>query len=158
MPFFKMIIASFMLVSTVSHAQQTLGDMLDLESKITVSKMKEELAKSSGEVKPTILPKLDAPVKPVHVEPRTVAIFGVSPDYEGIMDVNGSMVPAKKGSLIDGRLVTDISVSGITLTEIATPKRKSSKHSKPVKHSKTDSQVSQAKQPVSRFYPRLITQ
>lgn len=107
-----------LLLSASTMAQETtMGDMLNLESRVTVSKMKEELAKSSPpEVKTVTLPKLDMPSKPVVLPPRTVAIYGMEPNYQGLMDFNGSVVTVSKGSQVFGKVVSDVSVHGVTLS------------------------------------------
>lgn len=144
-----------LLVANHALAQETtLGDLLNLETKVTVSKMKEELAKTSApEIKVPVLPKMDSPVKRAPVEPRTIAIYGVSPNYEGLMDFNGSVMKVKQGSSVFGKVVTNITAEGITLL---TPAK-----TKPVKAVKRKSKRSVKKpmsnDPVTQFYPVLIS-
>lgn len=136
------------VLSLNAAAQETLGEMLNLESKTTISKMKEEFAKSSVDPTPVTLPKLDMPVKPVAVEPKTIAVYGVSPNYEGQMDFNGALFTVRKGSMVFGKIVTDITADGITLMTPA--KAKIAKSKKPARRKVKAGDAGTA---THRFYP-----
>lgn len=136
-----------MCMTQVALAEEasTLNEMLNLESKVTVNKMREELAKTNPpESKIVNMPRLDLPPKKVVNPPMALAVYGVSPNYEGMMDFNGSVVTVKKGSTVFGKIVSDISTQGITLVTPAPIKR--AKHVKRKKHATS-------RGPTTNFYP-----
>lgn len=148
-------VAGFLIANQSLAQEATLGDLLNLETKVTVAKMKEELAKSSAtEVKLPVLPKLDVPVKRAPVEPKTIAIYGVSPNYEGLMDFDGRVMKVKQGSSVFGKSVVNITAEGITL--LTPPK---AKVTKPVKKNKSKRAVKKpvSSEPTTQFYPVLIS-
>ena len=157
----KSWILSLILVGTTSivSAQESvkLSEMLDLEAKVALAKMKEELNKTTTPV-PTVpipnLPKVD--FKPQQSEPYTVAVFGVSPDYKAHMNINGNVVLVSKGQKIEGRTIVDISKAGITMQE---PVRvKHGKSTKRARHVVASSKVASSKAPsvVTRLYPIVV--
>ena len=155
----KFRIVTFLLTFFISldvFAQETsLGELLDLESKVTKAKLNQDLAKVEPMqmVKPSELPKLDVPPpkKPTAIVPHTVAVFGIAPNYTGYMDFDGSVIPLKKGDVIYGKRVVDISTRGISLEVIpAQPRAKVSKSSK--KKPKIPGDVKKPESSLS-FYP-----
>lgn len=149
---FRLLIGFFgLILSSQLFAQETsLNDLLNLETRVTVSKMKEELSKSSAaDVKVPVLPKLDGALKHIPREPRTIAVYGVSPNYEGQMDFDGSVVTVKPGMTIFGKVVASISANGITLVTPA--KRKQNKRYRHIP--KKSAHTTSASKAITRFYP-----
>lgn len=103
----------------------SVGEELELESKVRIAKLKEELAKT-GAVEKVVAPTLSespklatAPVavqrKPVS-SMRVVSIFGIAPDYVAQVEIDGDVIKVKKGARFARWYVTDVSAQGVSLS------------------------------------------
>lgn len=123
----KMNLTTIMLMTilasaaTAAIAQETvrLGDMVDLESRLVVKKMTDELNKPSPNAPPPL--PIVMPVKaPEVVYPtETLAIYGTSPAYEGQVTMGGQIYGVRLGTQVREYTVSAISPAGIELTKYA---------------------------------------
>lgn len=117
----------------------TLGDMVDLEAKITLKKMTDELNKSSqlpgqfSQQQTGLTPSMmkssgplpdnssSLPMKVKKLVPVTNAVYGISGDgetqYRGILNWGDESYPVKIGSVVHGYTVNSITSKGIRLTK-----------------------------------------
>ena len=126
-----LILMSILAIGT-AHAQEvTIGTLLDLEDKIKVKKLHDELEKPSGNVVAAPPPAI-LPVAPVAKSYPTQAmeIHGVDQHYSGVLSMGGMNFEVKKGSFVIGYVVSSITPSGIELTRAGSAGRKG-RNSKP---------------------------
>lgn len=107
--------------ATAAAAQEPvrLGDLVDLESRLVLKKMTDELNKPSPNAPPPL--PIVMPVKaPEVVYPtETLAIYGTSPAYEGQVTVGGQIYGVRLGTQVREYRVSAISPAGIELTKFA---------------------------------------
>lgn len=129
--------------SNSSHAQTTVGKLMDLEAKVAEKKLMDELEKNSatapivpGGVPPISLvggiPKMAAPVmgsdlpkpKVQKRPPYAINILGVDQELKADVVVNGRQYQAVKGGMVGEYLVKSIGASGVWLETQVASKRK----------------------------------
>ena len=148
------ILLMMFLTCDIFAQETTLGELLDLESKVTKAKLNQDLAKIEPVVvpKPVDLPKLDTvPKKQPVIEPVTVAVYGISPNYKAQMDFGGKIVTVRKGLSIYGKRVVSITAEGVTLESVpsVSPVSTAKKSVSKKKYKNQQKPV----QPVTTFYP-----
>lgn len=120
-------LASLLFASTGLAQEVTIGTLMDLEDKIKVKKMHEELEKPSANAPPpppvtSILPVAAPAIK---YPTQAMEIHGVDQNYSGILSMGGMNFAVKKGSFVNGFTVTAITPSGIELTKAGTANARS---------------------------------
>jgi hypothetical protein len=120
-PFYPILLAALFAAATPAFAQDQvkLGDLLDLEGRLAVKKLTDELNKPNPNVPPA--PPLPMPVPsraPAVVYPtEAVAVYGTSPNYEGQLSMGGKVYVVQKGALVQEYVVSAITPQGILLTK-----------------------------------------
>ena len=106
--------------ASAAFAQQPInvGDVVDLEERVLIKKMNEELGKPNPNAPPlppaVILPK--AP-KVIH-RTETLAVYGTSATfYEGQLSMGGKVYTVRNGTPVQGYVVTSVAPHGIALTQ-----------------------------------------
>lgn len=116
------LLLSILLLSGTAAAQDQLklGDLLDLEERIMVKKMTDELAKPNPNA-PAAPPVIVAPRAQKVVYPtETLAIYGTSSTYyEGQLSMGGRTYTVRNGTMLPEYVVSAISPQGIELTKLA---------------------------------------
>lgn len=127
----SLFLIALLFLSTPSFAQDkaTVGDILDLEERIMLKKMTDELSKPNPNAPPpapVIIPRR----APKIVYPtETLAVYGTSATfYEGQLSMGGRMHIVRSGMPVEGYVVSSISPNGIELTKYVEPKKGSKKH------------------------------
>lgn len=115
-----------LLLSSAAAAQDQLkvGDLLDLEERIMVKKMTDELAKPNPNA-PAAPPVIIAPRAPKVVYPtEALAIYGTSSTYyEGQLSMGGRTYTVRNGTILPEYVVSAISPQGIELTKLTAPSK-----------------------------------
>lgn len=128
------LLISLLAFGTACAQEVTIGTLLDLEDKIKVKKLNDELEKPSGNVvaapPPTILPV--APVAKSYPT-QAMEIHGVDQHYSGVLSMGGMNFEVKPGSFVNGYVVSAITPAGIELTKAGAAGRTKgkSRNSKP---------------------------
>lgn len=112
------LLMSLVAVETAYAQEVTIGTLLDLEDKIKVKKLRDELEKPSGNVVAAPTPAI-LPVAPVakSYPTQAIEIHGVDQHYSGVLSMGGMNFEVKTGSLVNGYVVSAITPSGIELTK-----------------------------------------
>ena len=122
--------------AVLAQDQIRVGDVLDLEERIMVKKMTDELSKPNPNAPPAP-PIVITPRAPKIVYPtETVAVYGTSATfYEGQLSMGGINQTVRTGSQVQGYTVTSVSPRGIELTKLEMPKKvgKKSRKTEPQK-------------------------
>jgi type IV pilus biogenesis protein PilP len=108
--------------SAFAQDQVKLGDLLDLEGRLAVKKMTDELNKPNPNVPPAAPLPMPVPSRtPAVVYPtEAVAVYGTSPDYQGQLSMGGQIYVVQKGTFVQEYVVTSITPQGILLTRATT--------------------------------------
>jgi hypothetical protein len=113
-------IVPFLTLSISAFAQDSLrvGDMVDLEEKVMVKKMQDELNKPNPNM-PPIPTIVSVPQAPRIVYPtETLAVYGTSATYyEGQLSMGGRTFTVRKGTPVQGYIVSSIGPQGIELSK-----------------------------------------
>jgi len=136
-----------------AHAQ-TVNDLLELEAKVTAQRLKDELNKPKSVQDPVSIKLPESPTgsspqvpvlkkKAVKVEPVTVAVFGVAPNYRAKINLGSAFTTVTVGSVLENKLVTRIVAEGVYMKPIVASSP--AKKGKPKKAAITQEQ----------FYPRV---
>lgn len=148
---YKLLLAVIALnsISSVFAQDVKLVDMLAEESKKTLAKQKEENSKLAPTTPVVAMNQLTAPSivkpKPINTEPRTISVYGISPDYKAEMEINGKVLLVKTGQTIQNYKVAAINPTGVTLLSAVTPKRKAKVRSKVAVIKSVDAAVTEPK-------------
>lgn len=128
---FLCMIPLAMLITTAFAQEQPLrvSDMLDLEEKIMMKKMTEDLNKPNANIPPPP-PVIVAAKAPAIVYPtETLAVYGTTAtSYEGQLSLGGHTYTVRKGTPVQAYTVTAIGPQGIELTRYVPGKRRGKKH------------------------------
>lgn len=110
--------------ATLAQDQIKVGDLVDLEERIMVKKMTDELSKPNPNAPPPA-PVLIVPRAPKIVYPtETLAVYGTSAtSYEGQLSMGGATYTVRNGAPVQGYTVTAVTPSGIELSKTVTPKK-----------------------------------
>lgn len=112
-------------ISTATFAQDQIkvGDLLDLEERIMVKKMTDELSKPNPNAPPAP-PVVITPRAPKIVYPtETLAVYGTSATfYEGQLSMGGATYTVRNGSPVQGYTVTSVTPYGIELMKLVPSK------------------------------------
>ena len=147
----KLFIAVIALncMSSVFGQDVKLVDLLAEESKKTLAKQKEELAKLAPTAPVAAMNQIAVPSiakpKPINTEPRTISVYGVSPDYKAEMEINGKVLLVKTGQTIQNYKVASINPIGVTLLSNVKSKRSPKARSKVAVKKPADSVSTQPK-------------
>lgn len=113
-------IISLLATSTAAVAQEriTVGDFLDLEERILMKKMNDELSKPNPNA-PSAPPVLLAPRQPRIVYPtEALAVYGTSAtSYVGQLSMGGKVYTVRTGTSVQDYVVTSIAPHGIELSK-----------------------------------------
>lgn len=126
-----LFLISLFVLSSASYAQEQVkvGEILDLEERIMVKKMTDELSKPNPNA-PSPAPVINRTKAPKIVYPtETLAVYGTSATYyEGQLSMGGRIYTVRNGWPIQGYVVSAISPSGIELTKYPTAVKSRKKH------------------------------
>lgn len=127
----SLLLISLFAISTASLAQDQVrvGDILDLEERIMVKKMTEELGKPNPNAVPAA-PVFNAPQAPKIVFPtETLALYGTSATfYEGQLSMGGRTYTVRTGTPVQEYVVSAITPHGVELTKFAALAKGRTKH------------------------------
>ncbi len=149
----SILISALLSISFSAVCQaQSVNELLDLEAKVAASKLKDELNKSGkSAADPTALKLPDAPApapvvkrKVEKIQPVTIAVYGISPEYKAKLNFGSAVVTVANGSVIDNKVVTRIVAEGVYMKPVAS--NAASKKSN--RHKKTES-------PSEQFFPLM---
>lgn len=110
-------------ITAVAQERPTVGTVLDLEERILLKKMNEEMSRTD----PNSAPKPTAAAKPKKIvyPTKALSVYGTSASfYEGQLAHGGMTHQVRVGTAIDGYIVTAVSPAGIELTKQAPKKKK----------------------------------
>jgi hypothetical protein len=126
-----LFLISIFAVSAASFAQDQVkvGDILDLEERIMVKKMTDELSKPNPNA-PAAPPIVITPRAPKIVYPtETLSVYGTSATfYEGQLSMGGRTYTVRNGTPVMEYVVTSIGPYGVELTKTLPPKKASKRH------------------------------
>lgn len=110
--------------AAVAQDQIKVGDLLDLEERLMVKKMNDELSKPNPNAPPAppvvVLPRAPKIVYPT----ETLAIYGTSATaYEGQLSMGGMTYTVRNGTPVQDYTVTAVTPAGIELTKLAQSKK-----------------------------------
>jgi hypothetical protein len=113
---------SLIAIASAATAQEQLkvGDVLDLEERILIKQMNDELAKPNPHA-PMAPPVFIQPKAPKIVYPTvTLAVYGTSATaYEGQLSMGGRVYTVRRGSPVQEYTVASIAPHGIELSKNA---------------------------------------
>lgn len=128
---FLCMIPLAMLATTAFAQEQPLrvSDMLDLEEKIMMKKMTDDLNKPNPNMPPPMPVIVASREAPVVYPTVTLAVYGTTATfYEGELSLGGQSYPVRKGSTVQAYTVTAIGPQGIELTRYVPRKKHGKKH------------------------------
>jgi hypothetical protein len=120
-PFYPMVLAALFVAAAPAIAQDQvkLGDLLDLEGRLAVKKMTDELNKPSANA--PVSPPVSIPMPsraPAIVYPtEAMAVYGTAPDYQAQLSMGGQIYTVQKGTFVHEYVVSSITPQGILLTK-----------------------------------------
>jgi hypothetical protein len=124
---------SLLIVVSASHAQEriTVGDILDLEERILLKQMTDELNKPNPHA-PQAAPVVVLPKAPKIVYPtETLAVYGTSATfYEGQLSLGGQVYTVRQGMPVAGYIVNSVTPFGIELSKVSTGPARGKKRSR----------------------------
>lgn len=122
--FFLLVPILLLTNAAVAQDQLKVGELLDLEERIMVKKMTDELAKPNPNA-PAAPPVIVAPRAPKIVYPtEALAIYGTSSTYyEGQLSMGGRTYTVRNGTILPEYVVSAISPQGIELTKLIGPSK-----------------------------------
>lgn len=126
-----LIFAGLLAAAGAALAQDiTIGTILELEDKIKIKKMTDELTKNNGQtpVAPAPIIALPPPAKVYPTE--TLEIHGVDHVYTGLLTMGGVNYRVQKGAMVNGYVVASISPAGIELRRLSVEAKKGGKRGK----------------------------
>lgn len=123
----RVLYLAALIISTnaaMAQDQIKVSDLVDLEERILVKRMNEELTKPGPNSAPAapvvIMPKAPKIVYPT----ETLAVYGTSATfYEGQLSMGGRIYTVRTGTPVQGYLVTSVAPQGIELTKSSSAKR-----------------------------------
>lgn len=122
----SLFLITIFAASAASFAQDQLkvGDILDLEERIMVKKMTDELNKPNPNAPPAP-PVVVVPRAPKIVYPtETLAVYGTSVTfYEGELSMGGRNYTVRAGTPVNEYVVTSVGPNGIELVKAAPAKK-----------------------------------
>jgi len=124
---------SLVLTASSIQAQEQIkvGDVLDLEERILMKRMSDELNKPSANA-PSVAPVIvmtKAP--PIQYPTETLAVYGTSATfYEGQLSIGGQIFTVRNGSSVQGYLVSSVVPDGIELTKMGGARKRGAKSSR----------------------------
>jgi hypothetical protein len=125
------LLIQLLAISSISFSQEQLrvGDILDLEERIMVKKMTDELSKPNPNSPPPA-PIVIASKAPKIVYPtETLAVYGTSATYyEGQLFMGGATYTVRNGTPVAEYVVTSVSPAGIQLSKLVPGKKRGKKH------------------------------
>jgi len=135
--FFTLIPLLAIATAAIAQEQITVGDILDLEERILIKKMNDELAKPNPNAPPAP-PVIIAPKAPKIVYPtQTLAVYGTSATfYEGQLSMGGKVYTVRAGTPVQDYVVTSVAPHGIELSKY-TASRTRGKASSPAQQTQT---------------------
>ena len=104
----------------------SVGDVLDLEERVLVKKMNDELTKPNPNAPPAPPSAMPMPKAPKVVYPtQTLAVYGTSvTSYEGQLFMGGRVYTVQNGTPVQGYVVKSVAPNGIALEkQSAGPRR-----------------------------------
>lgn len=121
-----LILITLLAFSPVLPAQERIkvSDLVDLEERILVKKMTDELNKPGPNNTPPA-PAIVVPKSPRITYPtETLAVYGTNATfYEGQLSMGGRTYTVRTGSPVQGYIVSSVTPHGIELSKPATAKR-----------------------------------
>lgn len=111
-------IIPLLVVASAAFAQEQVkvGDLIDLEERVLVKKMADELSKPNPHAPPPA-PVIIRPKAPKIVHrTETLAVYGTSATfYEGQLSMGGKVYTVRNGTPVQDYVVAAVSPQGITL-------------------------------------------
>lgn len=112
-------IIPWLALASTAIAQEPIkvGDMVDLEQRVLLKKMADELSKPSPNAPPPPPPAILMPKAPKVVHrTETLAVYGTTATfYEGQLSMGGKIYTVRNGMPVQDYIVTAVSPHGITL-------------------------------------------
>jgi hypothetical protein len=127
----SLFLMALLFLSTPSFAQDkaSVGDILDLEERIMLKKMTDELSKPNPNAPPPAQVIFPPPAPKIVYPTETHAVYGTSATfYEGRLSMGGRVHTVRSGTHVEGYVVSSIGPSGIELTKHVAPKKGIKKH------------------------------
>lgn len=120
-------------ITTNSFAQDQVkvGDVLDLEERIMIKKMTDELTKPNPNAPVAAPAPVIMPPKPAKIvyPTETLAVYGTSATfYEGQLSMGGRLYTVRAGSPVQEYIVNSVTPYGIELKRFVQPSKKKGKH------------------------------
>jgi len=126
-----LFLIALLFLSAPSFAQDkaSVGDILDLEERIMLKKMTDELSKPNPNAPPPAPVVIPRRAPKIVYPTETLAVYGTSATfYEGQLSMGGRMHTVRSGMPIEGYVVSSIGPSGIELTKYVAPKKARKRH------------------------------
>ncbi|UTY55861.1 hypothetical protein [Massilia sp. erpn] len=126
------LLFSFFAIPAITHAQEQVrvGDVLDLEERIMVKKMTDELSKPNPNAPPPVPIVIAPPAQKIVYPTETLAVYGTSATfYEGQLSMGGRTYTVRNGTPVQGYTVTAVTPHGIELSKLVAPKKSGKKQS-----------------------------
>lgn len=112
-------IIPLLLLTSAAFAQEVkVGDLIDLEERVLVKKMADELSKPNPNAPPPA-PVIFRPKAPkITHRTETLAVYGTNATfYEGQLSMGGKVHTVRNGTPVQDYVVTAVSPQGITLVK-----------------------------------------
>jgi len=113
-------IIPLLLFTTAALAQEQVkvGDVIDLEERVLVKKMADELSKPNPNAPPPAPVIFRPKVPKVIHRTETLAVYGTTAtSYEGQLSMGGKLYTVRAGMPVQDYRVTNVTPQGITLTK-----------------------------------------
>lgn len=112
------IIPLLVLTSAAFAQEVKVGDLIDLEERVLIKKMAEELNKPNPNAPPPA-PVILRPKAPKIIHPtETLAVYGTNVTfYEGQLSMGGQVYTVRNGMPVQDYVVSAVSPQGITLVK-----------------------------------------
>lgn len=124
----SMALLAALATPVFAQDQIRVSSLLELEEKIMLKKMTDELAKP-GPNTPPPMPMMPEAKAPTPVFPtETLAVYGTNAtQYEGLLSLGGQTYTVRKGTQVQEYVVTDIGPQGIALSKAVPVRQKRGK-------------------------------
>ena len=129
---FSFFAIAMLAIATNSFAQDRVrvGEVVDLEERIMIKKMNDELNKPDPNAPPAPMPVMVAPKPPkISYPTETLAVYGTSATfYEGQLSMGGRTYVVRTGTPVQEYIVNSVTPFGIELKKTVVPTKRRGKH------------------------------
>lgn len=128
-PFF-MIAALAIAANSIAQDRVKVGDVVDLEERIMIKKMNDELNKPDPNAPPAPVPMMAAPKPPkISYPTETLAVYGTSATgYQGQLSMGGRTYVVRAGTPVQEYIVDSVTPFGVELKKTVAPTKRRGKH------------------------------